>query len=61
MWQMKVSFLNGRHIVEGEYFIPERLWGDHKSYLKKAHRTVLLLDCPFVAHLDLTTYPDDCL
>ena len=26
-----------------------------------AYRTVLLLDCPFVAHLALTTYPDDCL
>ena len=25
MWQMKISFLNGRHIVEGEYFIPERV------------------------------------
>ena len=48
---MKVSFLNGRHIVKGEYSIPERLWGDHKSYILKAHRTVLLLDCPFVAHL----------
>ena len=48
---MKVSFLNGRHIVKREYSIPERLWGDHKSYILKAHRTVLLLDCPFVAHL----------
>ena len=25
------------------------------------HRTVLLLDCPFVAHFASTTYPDDCL
>ena len=48
---MKVSF--PRHIVEGGYFIPERLWGDHKSYILKAYRTVLLLDCPFVAHFAL--------
>ena len=61
MRQMKVSFLNGRHIVKGGYFISERLWGDHKSYILKAYRTVLLLDCPFVAHFASTTYPDDCL
>ena len=29
----------------------KEFWGDHKSYILKAHRTVLLLDCPFVAHL----------
>ena len=51
MWQMKVSFLNGRHIVEGEYFIPERLWGDHKSYILK--RLIELFYC-LIVHLLLT-------
>ena len=62
MCQMKISFLNGRHIVEGGYFIPERLWGDHKSYILK--RLIELFYC-LIVHLLLTlaptTYPDDCL
>ena len=48
---MKISFLNGRHIVEDNISSLKEFWGDHKSCILKAHRTVLLLDCPFVAHL----------
>ena len=29
----------------------KEFWSDHKSYILKAHRTVFLLDCHFVAHL----------
>ena len=50
MWQMRISFLNGRHIVGGEYFSSlKEFWSDHKSYT--FYRTVLLLDCHLVAHL----------
>ena len=59
---MKISVLNGRHIVEGGYFIPGRLWGDHKSYILK--RLIELLYCLIVTlllPLASTTYPDNCL
>ena len=31
----------------------KEFWSDHKYYILNAHRTVLLLNCHFVAHLSL--------